>query len=498
VFEKVRRYGQLSLDIAWAGVILLLPVTSLPLLSALAGESMVAPASFIPLIWLIVFWFILYIIKKGTLPREAVPFLLFISVAIVASASAFFIRIPAFKTDSIPLSETKAVATLLVGSLFYLVTAGWLLKPTGRLNLTLKLINIGGAIMLTWSIAQGVFIFFYGAKFPAPMLHFQSLISVSGFYPTRMTGFAFEPSWLGQQLNLLYLPYWLAATLTGTSAFSFRIWKFRLENFLLVIGAVIQFLSSRIGTLSFLFILAFFVIYIGWLLVKRVRKWSTVRSPDPSKFIYRLFNALVPAGILLAILGVFFLAAVALVFAISQVDPRLARLFQISSVSQVKELTANIYVLFSYLAFAERYVFWVAGWTVFNLHPILGVGLGNAGFFFTNALPAYSWHLPEVVNLLFRAAVLPNIKSLWVRLLAETGIVGFSAFIAWCYTLVRSGWRLRHDPRPVFKMIGWFGIFVLIDLIFEGFSTDTFALPYLWVSLGILCAAAASARAGEA
>lgn len=43
-------------------------------------------------------------------------------------------------------------------------------------------------------------------------------------------------------------------------------------------------------------------------------------------------------------------------------------------------------------------------------------------------------------------------------------------------------------------MIGWSGLFVLVAYLIEGFSTDTFALPYLWVSLGIVSAAGALMR----
>jgi O-antigen ligase len=188
------------------------------------------------------------------------------------------------------------------------------------------------------------------------------------------------------------------------------------------------------------------------------------------------------------------MGALALVYGLSHVDWRLARFFQITSLDQLKLLTSNIYLLFNYLAFAERYVYWVAGWNIFNAHPLLGVGLGNAGFYFQHALPAYGWRLPEVMQVYFRGAALPNIKSLWVRLLAETGIVGFSSFIAWCYVMVRTAWSMRLNKRIPFKVIGWCGLFVLIAFVTEGFSTDTFALPYLWISLGIVSAAGALLR----
>jgi hypothetical protein len=165
--------------------------------------------------------------------------------------------------------------------------------------------------------------------------------------------------------------------------------------------------------------------------------------------------------------------------------------------AQLKQISVSIYTILNYLQFAERYVYWVAGWNIFNLHPLIGVGLGNAGFYFPQALPPYGWNLPEVMDGLYRSSVVPNIKSLWIRLLAETGVVGFSAFITWFYVLFKSSWYLRFCKTPLFKLIGWGGLFVLIAYVSEGFSIDSFALPYLWVSLGIVSAAAALVRKGE-
>ena len=64
--------------------------------------------------------------------------------------------------------------------------------------------------------------------------------------------FAFEPSWLGQQLNLFFLPFWLAATINRWSSLRICIWKFSVENIFLGFGVVLLFLVSRVGTLSLL------------------------------------------------------------------------------------------------------------------------------------------------------------------------------------------------------------------------------------------------------
>ncbi len=492
--DRLKRLGHLTFEIAWAALILLLPITSLPLLSKLTGGTMVAPASIIPLVWLALFWFIFYVVKRGTLPRESVPLLLFVSVAIIASAVALFWDIPPFKGRSVLGEEIGAILTLVIGAAFYLVTAGWLSKSRSQLMFTLKLVNVSGVILLVWALIQAVCIFLFHGKYPNILLRFQQIFSMRSLFLDRITSFAFEPSWLAHQLNLIFLPFWLAATITRWSAFRFRLWRISVENILLAIGMLVLFLSSRVGTLSFLLVVAFLGIYLNIHLAKRLQKWSRQRLTRFFPLFQKAVRGFLPVVILLVFLGVYVLGAVILVYGLSHVDWRLERFFQIKSLSQLKSLLGNVYALFNYLAFAERFVYWVAGWNVFNLHPLLGAGLGNAGFFFQRALPSYSWSLPEVMDTYYRVSALPNIKSLWVRLLAETGIVGFSSFIAWFYVLFRSSWFAKRNEIPLFRMIGWGGVFVLIAFILEGFSIDTFALPYLWVSLGIVSAAGALSR----
>jgi O-antigen ligase len=360
------------------------------------------------------------------------------------------------------------------------------------------LINLTGIVLLAWAVIQGIYIYVFKSHYPQVLVTFQSLISTRSLFLGRITSFAFEPSWLAQQLNLLFLPFWLAASLTRWSAFKFRIWKFSLENFLLVLGAAVLFVSSRVGTLALLVVLAFLGIYANILVARRLQKWTLSRLGGVSPFLRKLVQILLPVLLLILFLAVYALAAVVLVYGLSHLDYRLARFFKITTLAKLEELTSNIYYLFNYLAFAERFVYWVAGWRVFNLHPLLGVGLGNAGFYFQQVLPAYSWGLPEVMDAYYRASTVPNIKSLWVRLLAETGIVGFSSFGVWCLVCFKSAWSLRKAGTTSQRTIGWFGVFVLLSFLIEGFSTDTFALPYLWLSLGMLCATAALARCAPA
>ncbi|HSB67145.1 MAG TPA: hypothetical protein VLD65_11230, partial [Anaerolineales bacterium] len=85
---------------------------------------------------------------------------------------------------------------------------------------------------------------------------------------------------------------------------------------------------------------------------------------------------------------------------------------------------------------------------------------------------------------------LPNVKSLWFRLLAETGIIGFSLFITWFFCLFQSSRFTQHHSNETIKTLAFAGQLALLAFIGEGLSIDSFAMPYLWVIAGIIAAVA--------
>ncbi|MHB1450169.1 MAG: hypothetical protein ACYCX1_13665, partial [Bellilinea sp.] len=83
----------------------------------------------------------------------------------------------------------------------------------------------------------------------------------------------------------------------------------------------------------------------------------------------------------------------------------------------------------------------------------------------------------------------PNTKALWTRLAAETGLVGLAIFLTWLLVLWNCARSLGTSPDRLHRALASFGQFVLVALLIEGFSVDTFALPYFWLALGIMTAA---------
>ena len=188
---------------------------------------------------------------------------------------------------------------------------------------------------------------------------------------------------------------------------------------------------------------------------------------------------------LISMLLILFYAAVAGIFILVsyQVDPRMASLFNINLVQDNPVLR-----YFNQLKFGDRVVYWLTGWNIFNKYPIIGVGLGNSGFYFPQNMPVYGWSLLEVRKLIYRSHTLLNIKSLWFRLLAETGIIGFSLFVGWIISLISSLIEKYRSANLMEKSLGFAGLLVVLGLVFEGLSIDSFAMPYWWISMGIAVA----------
>ena len=179
---------------------------------------------------------------------------------------------------------------------------------------------------------------------------------------------------------------------------------------------------------------------------------------------------------------------VVIVFA-SRFDPRMEELFTINYRQILEQYDEPIYDLASKLAYAERLMYWTSGFRMFSRYPILGVGLGNAGFEFLETVPSYGYCLPEIIQIVNGSPQFPNPKNLWIRILAETGIVGFSLILIWMLLLGLGAWSLLKGRDGIRTVLGLAGLLALLAQIFEGFSLDTFALPQLWLMLGMLTAA---------
>ncbi len=470
--QKLEPIWQKSVWFLWLCLVAALPITSFPVFAKLLHTSSVAPASGIFVLILAVLWLPVYLVKNGRFPFQLKPALIFFLFALFTIAMGFLRYIPDYKNASMLKAALEGVATLGLGALFYIVTTA-IPNSSEKIKQTLRIVNWGGLVIIIWSLTQIAVSFFYH-DYTDGMRAFQHLFSTTVLFDGRATGFASEPSWLAHQLNLVYLMYWMAAAKNKFSAHSFRIWKFTLENLLLAAGFAVLFVTlSRGGLVAFMLVLAFLFVLANI----RFAKWLINKWNARNTVLVGIFTGL---AMFLLYLGVI----VGGLFVLSKLDPRMEKVFQFSSTAENPLLKYA-----DDLQFGERVIYWQTGWNIFNDYPIAGVGVGFSGYYFPQYMPDYAWQLPEVNKLTGWSSGLLNIKNLWTRLMAETGIIGFSLFVVFLVVIAFTAKDLSNRKDQLSKTIGWMGIFMLITFILEEFSVDSFALPYYWFTLGLVAAA---------
>jgi O-Antigen ligase len=474
------QWFEIASAIIVALAVLLLPVTSQPTLARLMGHSLVAPPAILVIGLLGLFWLPVFFIKGGKVPAETRPFIAFVLAALISSLAAYFIKFPAYRNFTALDVEKDALLTFAIAVGVYFLFALWFRTPR-HLKLAAILVNASGFILVAWCLTQLYVILGAGGEYPGWMVRIQFWASVRSLldhtFLTRVGGFAYEPSWLAHQLNVLFIPFWFAATVTGYSSVR-KLAGVSLENILLAGGVVAMIFSfSRVGLLALLLMSA----YALWRL--HVHSLSRLQKRFNWKMTFWM-RVLVVAGMLL----VYALIILGILKLMGHVDARFNRLFAL------QDIPLSLFELASKVDFAERVVYWANGFQTFARYPLLGVGLGNTGFFFAQHLPLIAKRLNEITYVLTYETYLPNVKSLWVRVMSETGLIGFSFFCTWLYLLWHAGKHLERQALKEFRLFGWMSFFVIMAFLAEGFSIDSFALPYLWVSLGLVTAASAVAR----
>ncbi len=477
--RSMGRFYKTVVRILWDLFIILLPITSLPLVARIAGGQSVAVPSGLIVFALVAVWLLPQLWRGLAIPRHTLSIILFVMIAAVSIVFGYWREIPAFKGFD-PLNENiQALITLLMGVSYYLVTMLWLKQADteNEVRRVLRLVTFAGMVVLAKAFVEVVLWRTFGT-WPDWYRSFHNLFSTGTLFRDRVVAFAFEPSWLSDMLNLVFMPYWLASAVTRTTMFKKRFWKFQVEDICLVLGAATLFFTlSRLGYLSFLLMIGVIILRAsGWVTQSIEHRLQAGNERFQQQRAKRWLGVGLLAGIVLIYIAMFLGAA----FIISKLDHRSTELFDLRNFEFMRYAEM--------LSFGARVTYWWGGWNMFSQFPLFGVGLGNAGFYFPDALPDYAWRLFEIRKLIFRQDVLLNVKALWFRLLAETGIFGFAAFFSYTAGIFGMALSLKRSGRKFANFIGWMGLFALSAFLVEQMSLDTFALPYFWVTFGIIAA----------
>jgi O-antigen ligase len=128
-----------------------------------------------------------------------------------------------------------------------------------------------------------------------------------------------------------------------------------------------------------------------------------------------------------------------------------------------------------------------AGLATYTEYPWLGVGLGASGFYMYDNLP--DWTLttvPEIARQLDPSNHLyPNPKNMYLRILAEGGLLSFSLFLAFLFGLLGDALSFLRKPG-LLRFLGIAGLCSWLAISLYNITQDSFATPNIWVNLGIL------------
>ena len=472
----------------WALVLVTLPVTSFRFMPFMGSGTYVRPLALYPLALLIPL--LLFRIWRGEIsrpwPGSLTILLAFLLVALAATALGATLAPLELRGVDFADRALRAGVTLVIGLAFFAASI-WMNQDEADLKFSVRWLLVGLVAHLIWGALQ-----FIGLNrgYRKQLLQIQNLFSVRGLVKNkRISGFAYEPSWLAGQIATLYLPWLVAAVLMRYRALKSTQSASKLANLrswiepALLLAALTGLLMtySRSGlAIALLAGLVTFALagrqslgaFRGWVATGFNRqRWTSLSAAikiTGSRLLLGLLVLAVLAG------SVVFLA-----------DKGYIAAFFKSEKTDLLSYAQDVYL-------GPRLAYAAAALTAYQAHPLTGVGLGASGFWIYQNTP--DWFLsgePEIARQMSpNSSLYPNPKNLYVRLLAETGLPGFMLFLAFYLALFAEALNLLHSNSPTARWLAAAGIFALTAILMQGISQDSFVTPEMWVNLGILAGAA--------
>ncbi len=457
----------------WAAALLALPVTSFRYFPGLGETTYVRPLAFYPLVFLLPILLIHLLRKKIPSPWPGSMIVLgaFLLALLVASMFGILHAPLELRGQTYWGRAIRAWATVIIGLSFF-VSAAWMNRDETDLKFSVRWLLAGFVLDIVWSGMQALAV--YTPWLPkVTVTYWQLAFSMRELVKTnRISGLAYEPAWLAGQIATVYLPWLLAAILTKTHFTRFRWFEpllFGLSGLLLLAtysrGGLITALSATI--LTFLLV-GGGGIRAGW-------RWFLSGFTRHAHTLRRwMLSISLRFGMILLVL-----LAIAGAISILGQKGYMARLWNTQAESLSDFIIEN--------SAGARAAYNLAGLAAYEEHPWLGVGLGASGFYMYDNLPDWALTtIPEIARQLDPSNRLyPNPKNMYVRILAEGGLLGFALFMAFMFSMLGDALSFLRKPG-VLRLLGIAGLCSWLAISLYNLTQDSFATPNIWVNLGIL------------
>lgn len=456
----------------WGAALITLPVTSFRYFPFLGETTYVRPLALYPIALLLPLLLVQLARGRTSLPRSGAltPLTVFVLFALAATAVGALL-------DPVPLRGQayfgrvlRGWVTLIIGLSFF-IAAAWMNRSEEDLRFSIRWLLAGFVMTLLWSGVQAL-------AFYAPVLdketvtHWQRAFSMRELVRTnRISGMAYEPAWLAGQIATLYLPWLFASLLTRL-----RVTRFKWLETILLGSALLLLLGtySRGGLLTAVFALVFTFLIAGRSELFATWKWFVSGFRRGGSWLLRI--------------GILVLAVAALIGAGLFLGQKgyIARLFS------TRADTLEQFIIQNSAGARAAYLFGALG--AYEESPLAGVGLGASGFYIYDHMP--DWAMTTVPDIARQFSpenrLYPNPKNMYVRLLAETGLVGFFAFVAFLFTLLGDALLALKSRQAVIRYLGIAGLFSWLAVGMYNVTQDSFATPNIWINFGILAGMAAA------
>src|SRR3990172_1831350 len=459
----------------WRLFLVCLPVTSFPYFpKEIGGLALVRPLSLYPLLLLLVLFTLPRFFSKPV-PKTLLTLIPFTLIALASSLLSTLQGIEPALGVSVAARTLRALITLGIGCAIY-YTVSLFPRSIPDLRLSLRWLYLGFILALVWGSLQAVYVINFDAQYYQLLKSLQAYISTRTLFTNRISGMTYEPNWFAEQISVLLLPWLLASALSGYSAFRWRRRWLTVEWLLLVWAVVILVLTfSRAGLVNLIGLVMISVLFL------RPQRAAGSQRPRFGRFFW--LRRLIEASLVIAIL-------IGALITASAKNPFFTRLW--GYWSEVQETSLLDY--FDYVGFGARLMYAEAAFNLYADHPLLGIGLGNFAFYVDEALPdRLLANNPEILRILTpdigrNRLVTP--KNYYLRILAETGLIGAAAFVAFMVAILGCALALFHSGENNPDFWGKAGLLALLAFGMAAISFDSFAIPNIWVNFGLITAAA--------
>ncbi len=445
----------------WGAALFTLPVTSFKYFPFLGETTYVRPLSLYPIAFLLPLMAIQLTRRKVSFPRAGAltPLTVFVLFALVATSVGALL-------DPLPLRGQdyfgrviRAWATLVIGLAFF-ISAVWMNRDENDLRFSVKWLLAGFVMDVLWSGIQSL-AFYTPLLKKVTVTHWQRVFSMRELVKTnRVSGMAYEPAWLAGQIATIYLPWLFASLLTRI-----RVTRFKWLEIVLLGFAILLLLAtfSRGGLLAAGFALVLTFLLAGQKELRATWDWFVLRHWMLRIGVIVLTAAVViGAGLFLGQKGY------------------IARIFNSDAESVEEFIIEN--------SAGARAAYTAGALGAYETSPIAGVGLGASGFYIYNNLPDWALTtIPEIARQLSpENRLYPNPKNMYVRLLAETGFIGFFVFLAFLFSVLGDSLIALKSDQIVMRYLGIAGLFSWLAVAMYNVTQDSFATPNIWINFGIL------------